>query len=675
MPNPSHNGPITLSLPKSAGLDDVQLCFNKAHFNREDFDVERFVNLARRRATLDQIHNDLRTYLRYLQNSMIELINDDYADFVNLSSTLATLKDSIVKISSNVGNSWQSFSTSTAEVQTVAEIVRQKCSDLLSNRKEQILARNKIAFLTSVNRLSKCLQQRPSAISVWFSKLLGLVLDVELWYRRIPQEHLPVKGVLSREKCYSNLKNMLIEELVGDLKSNCSFLGIILPLLTLIGQYDSSVLAVSNSVVDKEISLEHDIPKDVILAGLFEQILAIRGKWRGLLKKNSHWRKDTETFVDTCLLSYCLTFLEQKFGSVLVPSDNRLFHRCYSLTIDFIRNWPSKCCRHTLKAIKNKFNTIVYFKMETQHVLSEIKSQSKPEKFTYLLQEKSSGNICPLSNTIILGIEVLFSEQTFLPPLIDKFWDFSLKCLSNYLEWISNINTHFVKELSNEEAQQSVEPYLALAALAWDIASFNNRLNALCANHIWRLITTVKGDLSPFEECINAYGEEINFKQTELFESISALLLKKTTKELSTVNDIPRQYRWTRKPTPSCFSPYLEAAFSVCEKFSAEATEICWNEIQINLVLKKVVEQSSTIFCEKAGQVLDSVEQTGSSLQRFKKKAAVEGQSDQVADSDEAKIRKQLVYDTNFVIQRATEHDINLDSLRTVLERAQAEAQ
>lgn len=79
-----------------------QLCFNRTHFQRADFNVERFVNLARKRATLDQLHTDLRTYLRYLQNSMIELINDDYADFVNLSSALATLHESVDKISEDV---------------------------------------------------------------------------------------------------------------------------------------------------------------------------------------------------------------------------------------------------------------------------------------------------------------------------------------------------------------------------------------------------------------------------------------------------------------------------------------------------------------------------------------------------------------------------------------------
>jgi hypothetical protein len=79
-----------------------QLCFNRTHFQRADFNVERFVNLARKRATLDQLHTDLRTYLRYLQNSMVELINDDYADFVNLSSGLAALRESVTKVGQDV---------------------------------------------------------------------------------------------------------------------------------------------------------------------------------------------------------------------------------------------------------------------------------------------------------------------------------------------------------------------------------------------------------------------------------------------------------------------------------------------------------------------------------------------------------------------------------------------
>jgi hypothetical protein len=61
-------------------------------------------------------------------------------------------------------------------------------------------------------------------------------------------------------------------------------------------------------------------------------------------------------------------------------------------------------------------------------------------------------------------------------------------------------------------------------------------------------------------------------------------------------------------------------------------------------------------------KVLDTVEQTGSSLQRFRQRktaATVTTAGDQAppppADSDEVKIRAQLVFDVNFVRQRVRE--------------------
>ena len=63
-----------INITRNNEVDDKhlqQLSFNRTHFQRADFNVERFVNLARKRATLEQLHSDLRTYLRHLQNCMI----------------------------------------------------------------------------------------------------------------------------------------------------------------------------------------------------------------------------------------------------------------------------------------------------------------------------------------------------------------------------------------------------------------------------------------------------------------------------------------------------------------------------------------------------------------------------------------------------------------------------
>jgi hypothetical protein len=107
--NATQNGAVTnnsTSGPKSPTNENDQFAFEKTQFARPDFTVQRFIYLAGKRSNLEQIHADLRAYLRDLQNSMVGLINDDYADFVNLSSKLAALKDSIDKVSSDINVSF-----------------------------------------------------------------------------------------------------------------------------------------------------------------------------------------------------------------------------------------------------------------------------------------------------------------------------------------------------------------------------------------------------------------------------------------------------------------------------------------------------------------------------------------------------------------------------------------
>jgi hypothetical protein len=64
------------------------LKFLSISYFQEGFDVDQFVMECRRRVPLETLRDDLNTYLKILRSAMIELINKDYADFVNLSTNL-----------------------------------------------------------------------------------------------------------------------------------------------------------------------------------------------------------------------------------------------------------------------------------------------------------------------------------------------------------------------------------------------------------------------------------------------------------------------------------------------------------------------------------------------------------------------------------------------------------
>ena len=50
--------------------------------------MDEFVSRCRKRVTIECLREDLDSYFRTLKSAMVELINKDYADFVNLSSNL-----------------------------------------------------------------------------------------------------------------------------------------------------------------------------------------------------------------------------------------------------------------------------------------------------------------------------------------------------------------------------------------------------------------------------------------------------------------------------------------------------------------------------------------------------------------------------------------------------------
>ena len=65
---------------------------------QDDLNVDKFVLECRRRVSMETLRDDLTVYLKVLKTAMIELINKDYADFVNLSTNLVSWNHSILEV-------------------------------------------------------------------------------------------------------------------------------------------------------------------------------------------------------------------------------------------------------------------------------------------------------------------------------------------------------------------------------------------------------------------------------------------------------------------------------------------------------------------------------------------------------------------------------------------------
>ncbi|XP_059026490.1 conserved oligomeric Golgi complex subunit 2-like isoform X2 [Mustela lutreola] len=88
-----------MNLPKEPDT----LCFDKEEFMKEDFDVNHFLSVCRKRVQLEELRGDLELYYKLLKTAMVELINKDYADFVNLSTNLVGMDKALNQLSVPLG--------------------------------------------------------------------------------------------------------------------------------------------------------------------------------------------------------------------------------------------------------------------------------------------------------------------------------------------------------------------------------------------------------------------------------------------------------------------------------------------------------------------------------------------------------------------------------------------
>ena len=96
---------------------NVRPCLNLASFPLQ-------VNVREGGASLGVLRDDLGIYLKVLRSSMIELINQDYADFVNLSTNLVGLDQGIIKIKSPLVDFQSELSCAKAELSGRLESVK-----------------------------------------------------------------------------------------------------------------------------------------------------------------------------------------------------------------------------------------------------------------------------------------------------------------------------------------------------------------------------------------------------------------------------------------------------------------------------------------------------------------------------------------------------------------------
>uniref|UniRef100_A0A1B6C3H8 Conserved oligomeric Golgi complex subunit 2 n=1 Tax=Clastoptera arizonana TaxID=38151 RepID=A0A1B6C3H8_9HEMI len=633
----------------------TDLCFNCNEFTKESFSVDQFLQDHRNKANLETMRDDLGIYLKVLRSAMIELINKDYADFVNLSSNLIGLDKVINGIQVPLGQLKEELLL----VQKNIEDAMFEVSNKLERRRK---IREKKRSLISLNRAHNSIHKLHSLLEqIHF--LSPLILE------RIAAEYNLLKFNISRcqedltpsdrknceeigQRVYSLLDQQFLKFQKEDKDSQLTrVLGIYVMLERITEAehlYRKSVVSPAmNNLINEEALASN--PRG--LSGLYDTLINfVEQDMKVLLQFTQHkYKPPTVKGFDFLINSYWPEVeqrLELHLTSIYAPGNPDLFYQCYSETLHFLTKLEAKCdCPEAIRRLhqhsqyqsfKQRWNLPVYFQIRFQEIAGTFESVLVNYDF---IDEDAEGWRLLVTQTAWQCIQRCWQDRVYISQLTHRFWKLSLQILSRYHVWTTEILNK-----KSEDGRLKINFWVGLYS---DITLLVKKFD--------ELFTLICGQLRPSvstntRELLKKSLDETKALLTSQLSLVSNKIVSYVTVESTTalrqVSEVPRLFRRTNRDTPTKALPYVAAMLSSPLEFHSNH-KLNPHALQwLQNIFSDITKQYFTAVCD----VLTSVQKTEESLRRLKKsrdRSSASGNANNERGGDDDKIRLQLYLDAN----------------------------
>lgn len=372
---------------------------------QKTFTVDEFLHNHRNAATLETIRDDLGIYLKVLRSAMIELINEDYADFVNLSSDLVGLDQSIGEIQLPL----QTLREEIASVRTIVGDTMHEISDCLEMKRllhEQLKkVRSFTAARQSTAKLLKLLDEELRSVDD--ETVNPIMLErAAMELVRLKHDLVECKSLIGRTKLsdeshqYDDIRDQLLHRIeVNFLKvlsaKNLEHLERCLQVYCTLGEYRTAEDIFRREIVAPYM---HDVISETALQnsphglnGVYKQILQfVDDRMKQLLTLTQPNVVANATNATVCGFDFLLNSfwieverrLETHMASIFAPGNPDLFYQKYKCTNEFlikieeiIQNDKQieRLHAHTqYKQFQTKWNLPVYFQVRFPPLVTQI---------------------------------------------------------------------------------------------------------------------------------------------------------------------------------------------------------------------------------------------------------------------------------------------------------------
>lgn len=611
-------------------LDDTtsELCFDKEVFFNRDFSVDEFVCERRKVVGLDQLRDDLRSHLKYLQACLVELINNDYTDFVNLSSNLVGLE----KYIGNISLPLNKLRDEVSEINNIIDGVLSETAKKLAERQKDRQLRGQILLAMEVHRGVQRLPQEkeqiwtPDLVERTANQIHSLMISLD----RCRNVALARKSEEVIDQIKFKLQSYLEAKFLEGLQAHDeAILTHVLAVGVAIERVDYLEKFYSDRIVKsalEEIVTER-VLREVLSEGLFNQVVMFVTTNCALLSKSA---PPEYNFILNSVFPVFVSLAETRVPTLFSLTSATMFHVRYNEAQRFLETLQHHMSEKSVlafrssesyKSFMSKWSVEIYFQLRYTEVATNFETALLLENEPFGKKQKLN-----ITENLFKQIGYCWSEGVYIEELKPRLFKLTLQLISRYSSYLSQFaaRTHRVNEAN------AVTLFLC-AAECLDLSP-----ETICTYFETHLKTKEEREI--IRGCLQQCEVQLSDSSEKLASAAIVIIGQLSHVGIRQISDIPRLYRRTNRELPGSASAYVNNMFEPvmnCRKQSSQ-----WKEKWSRVVAKEMCDS----FLTTTRDVLDSVRKMEHSLRRLKKGKVAETQG--VTDDD--KIRLQIMIDVEF---------------------------
>ncbi|KAF9949592.1 Conserved oligomeric Golgi complex subunit 2, partial [Mortierella alpina] len=478
--------------PLSIGID-------RAALTAPDFDTDEFLS-ARRHLPLEELKSQLIAHMKELKTELIELINSDYADFINLSTNLNGVDRMMEELRKPLDRMKGDAIAVKSNLQSVVESLEQKlghraeirekkaCLQLLLNISESVAKVEGLLQISGGSDASAGLREGSESVS---KRLERVAIEYnQMQYLVSKGANLPFvtnidwRLVRIKETMSENLSTVLRacispqNQAAGDAAANKESLTQCLRTYALIDQTTEAEKVIAedllapfvNKTITKSALLEHNnvdrssqsYERPLVI--MYRNVLTfIDNHCSALISVTQKDLKGTNFDIPVnCIWGVVSQAILENIPKIMVTGIADEFHRNYMDTMGFVSQIEQLCgTRRSLARLRSlasyqtfmrRWNLQAYFQLRFGDIATSIENALQMSVDASPRSPTADVHL-PASTAVLRAIERCWSDDVYIYGIAHHLWKFTLQIMARYSIWITNLTRDL--DPSKEKSIQS----------------------------------------------------------------------------------------------------------------------------------------------------------------------------------------------------------------------------